>query len=257
MSANNIKIFSVRGGYLLRKIKNIPAAFVRRLKIAHEWNNYKKFFAGKNGLEIGGPSAIFEHIYKKCASCDGVNFSANTVWWNNNTANSYMYNNKTLGHVYIADAVNMSCLENNSYDFVMSSNNLEHIANPLKALKEFYRVLKKDGLMIILVPMKEKTFDHRREYTSFEHLISDYENNTPETDLTHLPEIIELHDYELDPPCGGRESFIKRSELNYQNRCLHHHVFSRESLEKIFAWLGMQIINIREFCNNYMVCAIR
>ena len=237
----------------LRRIKNFR--FYRLL--GRECRKYQNFFAAKNGLEVGGPTALFDTIYKKCASCDGVNFRANTVWWDNNSSNSYTYNNKALGRVYIADAVDMACIKNDSYDFVMSSNNLEHIANPIKALKEFYRVLKKGGLMIILVPMKEKTFDHRREYTTFEHLISDYENNTPETDLTHLPEIIELHDYELDPPCGGRESFIKRSQLNYENRCLHHHVFSRECLEKLFTWLGMQIIEIREFYGNYMALSVK
>ena len=170
-----------------------------------------------------------------------------------NNNNSYTYNKITLGKIFIADAVDMSCINNNSYDFVMSSNNLEHIANPLKALREFKRVLKNGGLIIILVPMKEKCFDHRREFTSFEHLLEDYNNDTQETDLTHLPEILELHDYELDPPCGGKENFKKRSALNYENRCLHHHVFSKECLQKIFNWLELEIINITEARNNYMI----
>ena len=111
--------------------------------------------------------------------------------------------------------------------------------------------------MIVLVPVKSKCFDHRREFTRFEHMLQDYENDTQETDLTHLDEILELHDYELDPPAGGRENFYKRSLKNYENRCLHHHVFSEESLEKIFTWLGMNIINICELENNYMIAGLK
>ncbi len=155
--------------------------------------------------------------------------------------------------MYIADAVDMSCLNDASYDFVMSSNNLEHIANPIKALKEFVRVLKYGGCVIVLVPMKDRTFDHRREYTSFEHILEDYRNDMQETDLTHLPEILELHDYELDPPAGGPENFRKRSMLNYENRCLHHHVFCEDSLRKIFEYLNLEVIGLDECGGNYRI----
>ncbi len=147
----------------------------------------------------------------------------------------------------------MSCIEDSCYDFVMSSNNLEHIANPIKALKEFVRVLKSGGTIVILVPDKRFTFDHRREYTSFEHMLSDYENNTQETDLTHLPEILELHDLAMDPPAGDIENFRSRSEHNYENRCHHQHVFCEESLRKIFAYLGLEVLDFREAFHNYVI----
>lgn len=196
---------------------------------------------------------IFAPIYSKCSSCDGVNYSADTVWWKKDSSDKYVYSGRVLGDMYISDAVDMSCLDNCTYELVMSSNNLEHIANPIKALKEFMRVLKHGGIVIILVPVKAYTFDHRREYTSFEHMLQDYENDTPETDLTHLPEIIELHDYELDPPCGGPENFRKRSEHNYENICLHHHVFNEDSLKKMFAYLELDVIDFTECFGNYMI----
>ena len=158
-----------------------------------------------------------------------------------------------LGSMYISDAVNMSCIESASYDFVMSSNNLEHIANPIKALKEFVRAAKTGGSIIILVPDKRYMFDHKREYTTFEHMLSDYENDTPETDLTHLPEILELHDLAMDPPAGDLENFRRRSERNYENRCLHHHVFCEDSLKKIFGYLGLEVIDFREAFHNYII----
>ncbi|MBQ7221454.1 MAG: class I SAM-dependent methyltransferase [Synergistaceae bacterium] len=243
---------------LLRRCKDLARKVIhsktlRRLRYGRLWRNHINLFRNKHGLEIGGPSGIFTPIYDKCASCDGVNFSTDTVWWTKGESSSYTYSGKTLGKMYIADAVDMSCIESSQYDFVMSSNNLEHLANPIKALTEFLRVLKPGGIIVILVPDKRYTFDHRREYTSFEHMLADYENGTQETDLTHLPEILELHDLAMDPPAGDLESFRRRSEHNYENRCLHQHVFCEDSLRKIFAYLGLEVLGFRECFQNYMI----
>ncbi|MCM1261847.1 MAG: class I SAM-dependent methyltransferase [Butyrivibrio sp.] len=213
--------------------------------ILHDY--YKEIFGvnwltGKKGVEIGGPSNIFSEIYEVAGSCDGVNFSDKTIWWKNEEE-VYSYQKKALGKVIIDDATQLRKLENDKYDFLLSSNNLEHIANPMKALSEFRRVLKEDGLIIIVVPRKDKTFDHNREYTTFQHILEDYENDIDETDLSHLPEIIEKHDYDMDLPCGGKENFIIRSHKNYENRCLHHHVFSQECLAEMFRYLNLEIVN--------------
>lgn len=243
----------LRRSNFLRKCVNAVRAVRNEIRCCSFWKSYTKLFKNKECLEIGGPSEIFAPIYSRCKSCDGVNFSADTVWWTKGSSGKYIYDMRTLGNVYIADAVDMSCIRDDSYDFVMSSNNLEHIANPVKALKEFIRVLRSGGAVVVIVPVKQYTFDHRREYTLFEHMIEDYENDTPETDLTHLPEILELHDLAMDPPAGDIENFRRRSEHNYENRCLHHHVFCEDSLKKIFAYLSLEIIDCRECFRNYMI----
>lgn len=40
--------------------------------------------AEKKGIEIGGPTKLFQCIYDVCSSCDDVNFANETVWWSNN-----------------------------------------------------------------------------------------------------------------------------------------------------------------------------
>lgn len=207
---------------------------------------------GKEGVEIGGPSDIFSAIYDVVRSCDGVNFSDKTVWWENEEA-VYCYQQKKLGKVIIDDATQLQQIKNNKYDFLLSSNNLEHIANPLKALNEFRRVVKEDGLIIIVVPRKDKTFDHNREYTTFQHILEDYTLDIDETDLSHLPEIIEKHDYEMDKSCGGKENFIVRSHKNYENRCLHHHVFSQECLTEMFQYLKLVIVDQIKGANDWII----
>lgn len=209
-------------------------------------------FKEKDGIEIGGPTGLFHCIYKKCCSCDNVNFSSSTVWWEDKTQD-FRYEDKVLGRSWILEATDMYQIKESQYDFVLSSNNLEHIANPLKALKEFARVVKNGGVILVLVPMKDKIFDHGREYTTFAHLLEDYENGIDENDLSHLPDIIEKHDYEMDWECGGKEKFIERAMKNIENRCLHHHVFDEKCLRRAFEFAGLEVIDFKEAGNNWLI----
>ncbi len=126
----------------------------------------------------------------------------------------------------------------------MSSNVIEHIANPLFTLYEWIRVLKQNGILVIIFPHKEGTFDHRRNVTSLSHLIDDYEQKTDEADLTHLPEILEWHDLKKDPGIADAIAFKNRSEKNFENRCLHHHVFNTSLAVEIVHYLNLQIVEV-------------
>lgn len=216
------------------------------------------FFEGKNGLEIGGPSFIFQTwlpIYHIANNLDGCNFSSNTIWEGKIVeGENFIYGNKK-GYQYINEATDLSSIPTNKYDFLISSNCLEHIANPLKAVKEWIRVVKPGGVILILVPNPKKTFDHKRVVTSFEHLIDDFEKNIDETDLTHLDEILKLHDRRMDSHSGTAEQFKNRSLNNFQNRCLHHHIFDYDLLGKIFKYFDVSIVDfkVKEVGINHMI----
>ncbi len=209
-------------------------------------------FGGKIGIEVGGPSKLFSNIYETCLSCDNVCFSSKTVWMQNETG-CFTYGDRKLGKMWIDEASDMRLIPDRSYDFLLSSNNLEHIANPLKALREFNRVVRPGGIVLVLVPMKEKMFDHNREYTLFEHILEDYERNMGEEDLSHLPEIIEKHDYDMDIACGGKEKFIQRAQKNVENRCLHHHVFEENCLRKSFEFSGLKVLDFNTLMDNWLI----
>ena len=204
-----------------------------------------------NGIEIGGPSEVYSEIYKKCASCDDVNYSIKTAWGDNR--DRFEIEGRDLGGFILADATDLSVINDSTYDFLLSSNNLEHIANPIKALKEFIRIVKPDGYIYIAVPNKKYNFDHHREDTLFEHIENDYKSNVGEDDLTHLEEILEKHDLRLDKPAGSFEDFKKRSLNNFENRCLHHHVFSKNLLNEVFNYINLDVIDIFDYCGNFVV----
>jgi SAM-dependent methyltransferase len=208
--------------------------------------------AGKRVLEIGGPSLIFSPAHQNClvppiyslaGRVDNCNFSSMTVWSQGNAGETFEYlPGAPPGHQYIDDATELASIENQSYDFLLASHILEHVANPLKALTAWRRVLKSGGTALIFVPNKVHTFDHRRPYTTLAHVENDFVSGTKEDDLTHLEEILALHDLEMDPPAGTPEAFRERSLRNYENRCLHHHVFSPELLTDIARTAGFKLV---------------
>jgi predicted SAM-dependent methyltransferase len=185
----------------------------------------------KTGLEIGGPSSTGKHFYHSCRTMDNVIFSKHTAWCHH--TDEYKFHPYKSGKVLVLDAVDLSSIETQSYDFVFSSHCLEHIANPLKAIKEWLRVIRNNGYLVLIVPEKSVCFDHKRDHTTFQTLFQQYEKNVGEDDLSTLPEILEKHDLTMDLPAGNLEQFTRRSKLNYDNRCLHHYVYSPELLHEI------------------------
>jgi SAM-dependent methyltransferase len=220
---------------------------------------YTSLVEGKTGVEIGGPTVwLFRYripIYQSVGALDGVNFSANTIWEGDIGANAgrYAYYKDKVGRQFISEAADLSKIQDQSYDFLLSSHCLEHIANPILAVKEWKRVVKRGGTMMLFLPNKAHTFDHRRAFTTFEHLLSDYEKGTPETDLTHLDEILEKHDHSMDVHGGGSEKFRARSMDNFTNRCLHHHVFNLDLLKMIFDFAGVETLRREEIANSFAI----
>lgn len=84
--------------------------------------------------------------------------------------------------------------ENNSVDFILSSHVLEHFYDPIKALKEWYRVIRPGGYIFAIIPHKERTFDKDRTRTTLEELIGRH-NETDENKVTEVvdSEIMDHH----------------------------------------------------------------
>jgi SAM-dependent methyltransferase len=204
--------------------------------------------AGKLGLEIGGPSSVFSQrgrfpVYTIVRGLDNCNFGRNTIWEGAiQEGSTFRYDEQHApGYQYILEATDLAIIPSNTYDFVLSSHTLEHTANPLRALREWLRVLKIPGLLVLVLPHKDGTFDHRRPVTPMEHLVEDFERGTTEDDLTHLPEILARHDLRRDPEVRDFAAFKVRSEQNVENRCLHHHVFDSEAVVRLIDYVGLEL----------------
>lgn len=221
---------------------------LNKLRFRDRINFYVSCFKDKDLLEIGGPSPIFNKgidgllpIYKVVQSLSNVNFSYHTIWENKIVeGDTFKYGERT-GKQFVLEASDLNLISDNSYNGIISSHCLEHTANPIKVIYEWKRVIKPGSYILLVLPNKEYTFDHKRPYTTFEHVLNDYNNGLDEKDLTHLDEILELHDQNMDK--GLRNAnFKERSLDNFKNRCLHHHVFNYDLISQIATHTGLELI---------------
>jgi len=245
---------SVTAGAIARKILGPRyAGYVRRLLrrrlSGFEW--YLSVFNQKSGLEIGGPSPIFSEdgaipVYNMLGSLDNCLFSRRTIWEGEvQDGLRFRYHPlRPVGYQFVMEGAKLLAIGDASYDCVLASHTLEHIANPLQALKEWKRVSRKDGLLLLLLPHRDGTFDWRRPPTSLAHMSEDYSRNTGEDDLTHLSEVLELHDLRRDPPAGSFENLRSRCQENYVHRAMHHHVFDTPTAVVMLDHAGFQVLRV-------------
>lgn len=141
---------------------------------------------------------------------------------------------------YVTDAANLSFAADETLDFVCSSHVLEHIANPLKAIVEWKRVIKKGGIIYAGVPDKRYTFDHKRARTPLSHLIDDFEKDISQADKTHVSEFLEKWDKK--GICGEIREQSLDDVRNNPESLVHHHVWIVNDVKEIFKYMDLRIV---------------
>jgi SAM-dependent methyltransferase len=93
-------------------------------------------------------------------------------------------------------------------DYVLTSHVIEHFFDPVKALNEWYRVIKPGGYIFIIAPHMDRTFDQHREPTS------------PAELLDRAAGRITIQDYAkpLNPEALRKMGLDKLGPLNYPQR---------------------------------------
>jgi SAM-dependent methyltransferase len=205
----------------------------------------------RDGIEIGGPSPIFAWgglipIYPIVKRIDNVNFARKTLWEDTTRDGSSFkfHSGKAAGQQFIAEGADLHVIPGAKYDFVLSSHMLEHSANPLGALGEWKRLLRPGGLLVLVLPARDGTFDHRRPTTTIAHLVQDFETNVGEDDLTHLAEVLQLHDLSRDPGVRDGNTFRERANRNAEFRSIHHHVFDTRLAADAVSHAGFELLAV-------------
>jgi hypothetical protein len=205
---------------------------------------------GKNGLEIGGPSDLFRRavpVYPVVGSLDNCVFSTETIWEGNRSDGApFNFLPDKAGRNRVVDAVNPTGINDWEYEFILSCHSLEHIANPIKALHNWRRIA--PGYLILILPYYRDTFDQFRPVTTLKHMISDFERNVGEDDLTHLQEVVELTDLTRIELLQGlapeqrKEKVREMSSDNVRYRSMHHHVFDQLNTIQLVQYCGYRVL---------------
>lgn len=133
-------------------------------------------------------------------------------------------------------------------DYVIASHVLEHVANPVAALAEWYRVLRPGGIIYLVVPDRRATWEHTRGLTPVAHLLEDFRRGTTACDPTHIDEFVFEADWSrYSPETPAEEVPAKQAELargmheavaRGEDINIHFHTFEPSNLRELLETLA-------------------
>jgi SAM-dependent methyltransferase len=88
----------------------------------------------------------------------------------------------------VDDAQTLAAFADGSLDFVVASHVLEHLEDPVAALRSMLRVLRPGGVAFLILPDARHTFDAARERTTIEHLLLDHREGPERSRRGHYEE---------------------------------------------------------------------
>ena len=84
------------------------------------------------------------------------------------------------------DAGGLRSFADASFDAIVASHILEHLADPIAAILEIDRVLRLGGLAAIVMPDRHRTFDRVRQPTTLAHLLDENDRGIVVVDDEHI-----------------------------------------------------------------------
>jgi hypothetical protein len=84
------------------------------------------------------------------------------------------------------DKEGMHWIRDLNADFVIACHLIEHLANPIRFIKEAYDSLPIDGKLLLVVPDRQYSFDFGRDATHMKHLLEEYYSGCDEVDDQHI-----------------------------------------------------------------------
>lgn len=196
----------------------------------------------KNGLEFGGPTELFSNPSHRMFLYPEVKLDGGNIIEDNHFqvsfSETFNYGNNK-GVQYNVDCAGDLSSITKKYDFIVTSHVIEHLANPIKAIKNWSdSLLLENGYILSIIPDYRYCFDRKRPLTTIDHIKLDYENNVGEDDTTHIEEQKNLHDWSY----GGHKNFYELCKINHKTRVVHHHTFTPETVDLLFKEMGFNSI---------------
>lgn len=110
----------------------------------------------------------------------------------------------------VASSVPYSFIAEDALDFVISSHAFEHFPNPGLAIEEWLRIVKPEGIVYVVMPNKEKTYDRPRDAASVAQLMAAYESRSNEAPLEQYRDFLEKKELVPGEKREPLQSIVKR-----------------------------------------------
>jgi SAM-dependent methyltransferase len=141
------------------------------------------------------------------------------------------------------------------FDFLISSHCLEHVPNTLRTLKEWARVIRPNGILFLVLPHCERTFDRYRARTTLEHHIQDLDRvGNAKSDPSHFEEmkngwLLNAESFEEQKRIYEKEwgAAVWDFDFRVQNDVLHYHVWTQSEMVDIVRHLGFDILYVTDY----------
>lgn len=143
----------------------------------------------------------------------------------------------------IDDAETLDKVEDGSVNFVIAAHVIEHMRNPIAALRTWLRVLKSRGLLYLVVPDHRLIFDRLRGRTSHAHLVEDFLHHNPERDWEHYLEYAE----KVNRDYFGRDIDVveEAKRLRDIDYSIHFHCFVPEDVTWMVDYVDRNITPVQ------------
>lgn len=115
-----------------------------------------------------------------------------------------------------------------SLGFVIANHMLEHCEDFVRVLKNFYRVLKPEGVLFIALPDKRYTFDYRRPLTPYEHIVQDHRVGPLEKRYDHY---VEFSTLVSETPVTELDS--ESTVMGLPHLDIHYHVWDQAGMIRL------------------------
>jgi SAM-dependent methyltransferase len=140
----------------------------------------------------------------------------------------------------LADASTLDGVPDERYDFVIAAHVLEHMRDPIGAIRNWTRVLKPGtGQLYLIVPDKRTTFDVPRVRTTVEHMVLDFVEPSLERDFDHYVDYATWVHLKR-----GRDAIDEARQLRDSDFSIHYHVFMPEDVVWLLRWIDANLIGL-------------
>ena len=131
----------------------------------------------------------------------------------------------------VDDGEHLASVPPASQAFIVANHFLEHCQDPIRTLETLASRLKPEGVLYLVVPDADFTFDRKRPSTAFAHIAEDHASGPQQSREQHFREWVSLVEDNTDA-AAAEQRVRTLMEMGYS---VHFHVWRMHELLEFFA----------------------